>query len=70
MSFTDDDLKQLKDRFINDPRSYRAKTMVVSLKGIQALLMRMEAAERLAIWSKGICPIDAWTAWRKSCGES
>jgi hypothetical protein len=67
--FTDEQFTRLENRFINDPRSWRAKTMTVGLlKDMQGLLLRLRAAER-AIRPKGITFADARKEWRKSCGK-
>ncbi len=68
MAFTNEDKKRVTDRFINDPRSHRAKTIVIGLKDMQGILLRLEAAE-LKECNQFHCGHATCNAWRKECEE-
>lgn len=72
MSFTNDDLKSLKERAKNHNFAVNS---LMNRQHFEALLLRMEAAERVAEHFKPKlnrmceeCKVSL-EAWRKSCGE-
>ena len=72
MSFSDEDLKRLKERFIDT--GHPRDGQIIKLGEVQALLTRLEAAERCV--RLGIDEqygsktwFDAQEAWKKSCGR-
>ena len=72
MSFTDDDLKRLKDDMKGDPEDdvYRGKKNILCFDEMNSLLARLEAAEACAEsyvegWPNG----GLATAWRKAAGK-
>ena len=65
MTFTDDDLKRLKEDVNEEGSSYRIPT-----EDLFALLARLEAAERVILETdERHLPLDAWQAWRKAAGK-
>lgn len=67
MSFTDDDLKRLRDRTL----PYESLALIgVKSDLLNALLARLEAAEKVCeeIERKPICH-GLIEAWRKACGK-
>jgi hypothetical protein len=76
MSFTDEDLKRLKEIAEIDQRPSKVSETTLDNEFLRALVARLEAAEKAARWFNVITvedqksePYQDYLAWRKAAGK-